>query len=112
MTEYNEGSYVMWCLWPAVRVGMDSRNDVGYSYPLIMEVAAFYNGEPTWRRTLGRFPTDLVLVRRSRALAPLMERQSGWQCVYRDDAFELFARPGLALAAADRTGQAIRAGFP
>ena len=112
MTDYNYGSYVMWHLWPAVKIGLDSRNDVGYSYPLIKEILSFYDGGEGWRRTLERFPTDLVLVRRSYRLTPLMERQSGWRLVYRDDAFELFARPGLDLPVVDRTGQRITTSFP
>ncbi|MDB5293220.1 MAG: hypothetical protein JWL69_4461 [Phycisphaerales bacterium] len=112
MTDYNDGSYVMWHLWPSVKIGLDSRNDVGYSYDFIMEVVKFYRGVPGWHQTLDRYPTDLVLIKRSYRLADLMASETNWRRVYRDDSFELWARPGLKLPVEDQTGQPLTAKFP
>jgi hypothetical protein len=112
MTHYNDGSYVMWHAWPAVKIGLDSRNDVGYSYEFIMEILAFYHGKPGWHQTLDRYPTDLVLIKRSFPLAALMESQTNWRRVYRDDAFELWERPDLTLPVEDRRGQKLTGTFP
>jgi hypothetical protein len=112
MTHYNDGSYAMWHLWPSVKIGLDSRNDVGYSYAFIMEVLNFYRGSPGWHDTLTRYPTDLVLVKRSFPLAKLMASGTDWHRVYRDDSYELWARPGLQLPEEDRTGQPLTATFP
>lgn len=112
MTHYNDGSYVMWHLWPAVKVGMDSRNDVGYTYGVVMEIHDFYLGEPGWRQTLVRYPTDLVLINRAFPLASLMGDHTGWHRVYRDDAFELWARPQLQMPIVDRSGEPLVASFP
>ena len=112
MTHYNDGSYVMWYLWPDVRIGLDSRNDVGYTYPFICEILAFYKGQPGWHESLLRYPTDLVLVNRSYPLARLMESETNWSRIYRDDAFELWERPGLAMPLMDRRGQTLIATFP
>lgn len=112
MTHYNDGSYVMWHLWPLVKVGLDSRNDVGYSYERISEISAFYDGKPGWHDTLQRYPADLILICRSRPLARLIAEQSDWQLCYRDDAFDLWARPGLVLPSVDRSGQQLVGRFP
>jgi hypothetical protein len=112
MTHYNDGSYVMWHLWPDVRVSMDSRNDVGYDYELITEVLDFYRGGPGWLATLKRYPTDIVLVKRSYPLAKLMDSAPGWRRFYRDNAYELWSRPDLDLPKVDRTGVPLGADFP
>jgi hypothetical protein len=107
MTHYNDGSYVMWRLWPAVRIGMDSRNDVGYRYELIDEINNMYQARPGWLDTLGRYGADLILINRQLPLADRIGAETDWHCVYRDDAFELWSRPGLSLPPSDRTGQRI-----
>jgi hypothetical protein len=112
MTHYNDGSYVMWHLWPDVKIGMDSRNDVGYTYECIMEILSFYKGKPGWRETLVKYPTDVVLINRSFPLAALMADHTGWHRVYRDDSFELWARPQLEMPIVDRSGEHLAASFP
>jgi len=103
----------MWELGPAVKIGLDSRGDIGYSASFIHEIYAFYLGRPGWQDTLNRYPSDLILMQRSCRLALRMEKeQHSWKLVYRDDAFELWARPGLSLPIADNRGQALHGLFP
>jgi len=112
MTHYNDGSYVMWKMWPAVKVGMDSRADIAYSDDRVREITAMYDGCPGWQTTLNRFPSDLLLINRAFALVHCMTQQSPWTKVYDDDAFELWQRPGLDLPKVDRRGQILHADFP
>ena len=42
----------------------------------------------------------------------LLAERSGWRRVYQDDAFEVFARPGLALPYVDSRGKRIEPLFP
>jgi hypothetical protein len=95
MTHYNDGSYVMWRLWPAgVKIGMDSRNDVGYRYELIEEIHAMYQARPGWRETLDRYDADAILINHMMPLARHMP-ETNWQRVYGDQAFEIWNRPSL-----------------
>lgn len=112
MTSYNDGSYVMWKMWPAVKIGMDSRGDIGYSDARIREITSMYRGEPSWQQTLNRYPADLLLINRVFALAHCMNEQHHWSLIYRDDAFELWARPGLTMLSVDRRGKELHATFP
>jgi hypothetical protein len=45
-------------------------------------------------------------------VAALLADAGGWRRVYRDDVYELFARPGLLLPAVDRTSRPLVAAFP
>lgn len=112
MTPFVEGSYVSWELHPAVKVGLDGRYEVAYRPGVAEEILAFYAGGPGWDRTLERFPADLVLVRSTDPVGRLLAERSGWRHVYRDDAFELLARPGLELPLADSRGRRIEPLFP
>jgi hypothetical protein len=112
MTPFVEGSYVSWRLHPAVKVGLDGRYEVAYRPGVTEEILAFYDGDPGWRHILGKYPVDLVLCRSSQPVRALLEGAGDWRRVYRDDLFELFARPGLEITPLDRRGDLIEAGFP
>ena len=112
LTPFTVGAYVSWHLAPEVRVGLDSRYEVAYQPGVLEEVEAFYDGGSGWRAFLERYPTDVVLVRRAVPVAALLADAGGWRRVYRDDVYELFARPGLLLPAVDRTSRPLVAAFP
>src|SRR5262249_6803344 len=112
MTSYGDGSYLIWQLWPAVKVAMDSRGDVAYSFQPMHENYRFYGGEQGWIQTLDRYPTDIALVPVSLAISDDMAAAPGWRRIYRDDGYALYARPGLQLPVVDRTGQALTGRFP
>ncbi len=111
MTPFAHGAYVSWKLHPAVRVSMDTRYEAAYPPALVAEHFRFYAAAPGWQATLTAYPTDIVLVPRSAAVAARMP-QTGWSRVYVDSEFELWARPGVKLAPADWTGRKIRSAFP
>lgn len=112
MTPFVEGSYVTWELYPAVKVGLDGRYEVAYREGVTEEILALYEGAGTWRQTLGKYGADLVLCRSSQALLPLLEKAGDWSRVYRDDLYQVFARPGLEMTRVDRRGERIEAAFP
>jgi hypothetical protein len=102
MTPFIAGSFVMWKLHPAVKVSLDGRYEVAYRRGVTEEILSFYAGEPGWRATLERYPTDLVLVRAGQPVRALLERDPHWPAVYTDGSFVLFARPGLDLPRRNR----------
>jgi hypothetical protein len=112
MTPFVEGSYVSWQLFPKVLVGLDGRYEVAYRPGVTGEILALYRGSPAWRQTVGKYSADLVLCRTTQPLRTLLEGAGDWRRVYRDDLFELFARPGLELTAVDRRGERFEAAFP
>jgi hypothetical protein len=97
MTPFEAGSYVMWHLWPKVKVGLDSRYEVAYQTGVAERIMAMYDGLPGWRETLDAYPTDVILVAVTDPLARLLQRESRFQQVYSDDAYLLFARPEFEL---------------
>lgn len=111
MVPFSQGAYVSWKLFPAVKVSVDSRYEVAYSDALVDSTFRFYAAEPGWDETLRRYPTDLVLVPTSSALAKVIPK-SGWREVYVDREFELYARPGLTLPFSDRTAEFFTGVFP
>ncbi len=111
MTPFDQGAYVTWRLFPAVKVSLDSRYDISFPPALADESFRFYKGEPGWREILTKYPTDLVLTLRKAALARLMP-SAGWKRVYADKWFELYARPGLDLPFRDESGKDLQGSFP
>jgi hypothetical protein len=112
MTPFEEGAYVSWRLYPRVKVGLDSRYEVAFRPGVAEGIWAFYDGAPGWRTTLGRYPTDVVLVAATQPIAALLPEAPGWTLVYRDDVYLLFARPGLALPFEDARGRPAEPRFP
>lgn len=112
LVPFVEGAYVSWKLYPALRVSIDGRYEAAYPPRLLEEHIAFYDGHPGWRELLDRYPTDLALIPRRRPVAPLMRARSGWTRVYEDDAYEVYARPGIDLPRVDRRGQHLTGEFP
>jgi hypothetical protein len=112
MTPFDEGAFVSWQCYPSVKVSLDGRYEVAYPPPLLKESQSFYSGKDGWRATLTRYATDLVLVPAPWRLATLMSSESGWEQVYQDDAYQLYARPGLNLLHIDRRGEKLTASFP
>ena len=96
MTPFEQGAYVSWRLFPAVKVSVDSRYETSFPPAVVDESFRFYKSEPGWRETLAKYPTDLVLTLRKAAVARRMP-DTGWQRVYADPWFEIYARPGLDL---------------
>jgi hypothetical protein len=106
------GAFVSWKLHPAVKVSFDSRYEAAFPPERLDEHVVFYEAEPGWKDVLERWPTDLVLAGRGDKIADVLAVQTDWAPVYRDDAFVLYARPGLALPHEDRTGTDLVGTFP
>jgi len=111
MTPFDQGAYVTWRLFPAVKISMDSRYDIAFPPALAEESFRFYKAEPGWRETLAKYPTDLVLTLRTAAVARRMPATE-WKRVYADRWFELYARPGLDLPFRDGSATGLWGAFP
>jgi hypothetical protein len=112
MVPFTVGAYVSWKLYPRVRVSFDGRLEAAYPPQAAKENRDFYGAREGWHATLEKYPTDLVLAPSASRIASALSSGRSWKPCYRDDAYAIFARPGLELPAADRRGVRIEATFP
>jgi hypothetical protein len=115
MTPFDAGAFVSWKLYPAVKVGMDSRYEVAYPAAAADENFALYTGEPGWQEVLEKYATHAVLVPSWSPLnAHLADLAPSWRRVYVDDGYAIFARDGFGdgLPVVDRAGEQIIGAFP
>ncbi len=111
MVSFTVGGYVIWELAPQVKVSIDGRFETAYPNGALEENYGLYMAKPGWQNVLSKYPTDVILVPTAGKLAPVMP-DSGWNRVYRDEAYEVYARPGLTLPNVDRREQHLVGHFP
>ncbi len=111
MVPFEYGAYVSWKMYPSVLVSIDSRYEAAYPNWWVDETFHFYDAQPGWKQTLAAYPTDVLLVRRTQALAKAM-RETDWRRIYIDRAYEVYERPGLDMAAVDYHDQVFEGRFP
>jgi hypothetical protein len=108
LTPFNQGSYVLWKLYPAVKVSLDSRYEAAYEPALAEELIRLYQTGEGLPEVLEKYhPTALLVPRHSglaRASIPFGK-------VYEDASFAVYASPEARLSPA--TGRPSPAeGFP
>jgi hypothetical protein len=111
VTSFVNGGFVIWKLHPAVRVSFDGRYEVAYAPEVLGEDRTIHKAGDGWREILARYNPDAVLVRRDEPLAAALPDRLDLGRVYRDDAYEVWARPTLDLPMTTRTGP-IPTSFP
>lgn len=91
-TPFRWGEYVLWKLYPQVKVSFDGRYET--VYPEHVSDAAFrlMYGRDGWWRLLEEYPTDMVLVHKANRIAAIMREQAGWAAVYEDDISAVYRR--------------------
>ena len=112
VTSFVNGGFVIWKLHPAARVSFDGRYEVAYAPEVLDEDQTIHRARAGWGEVLARYAPDAVLVARNEPLAAALPGGSGLGRVYRDDAYEVWARPALGLPAVDRSGAVIPSPFP
>jgi hypothetical protein len=112
LVPFGVGAFVSWKLHPRIKVSLDSRYEVAFRPDLLVAHLDFFAARRGWRDFLDAYATDLVLAPAGAQVVDALTTQSGWSIVYRDDAYVLFARPGLALPPNDRRGHRLVGTFP
>jgi hypothetical protein len=92
MTPFAEGAYVSWELYPAVKVGMDSRYEAAYPTGALEENVALYSGEDGWEPMLTRTGAAAVLVPIEAGLERMIAANATWEPVYRDAGHVIYVR--------------------
>jgi hypothetical protein len=106
------GGFVAWKLAPAVRISFDGRYEVAYAAGVLDEDRTIHGARPGWQAVLARYAPDALLARRDEPLAAALPGGTGLARAYRDDAYEVWARPALHLPARDATGAPVPVVFP
>src|SRR6185295_14647307 len=112
LVPFGVGAFVSWKLHPYIKVSLDSRYEVAFRPELLVAHLDFFAARRGWRDFLDAYPTDLVLAPAGAPVVDALATQSGWSIVYRDDAYVLFARAGLAFPPNDRRGHRLVGTFP
>ena len=111
MVHFNSGSFLLWKLFPAIRVSIDGRYEVAYPPWLAEENQQLYEARNGWQAVLEAYPTDLVLVATRFPLARALASLRGWTEVYADNCFLIYAREPSALPRV-RSSEPINGKFP
>jgi hypothetical protein len=112
VTSFLNGGFVIWKLWPAARVSFDGRYEAAYPREALDDDITLHRARAGWAVIVARDAPDAILVERDEPLAAALPAATGLARVYRDDAYEVWARPALNLPVIVRTGQVIPAAFP
>jgi hypothetical protein len=112
VTSFVNGGFVIWKLHPAARVSFDGRYEAAYAPEVLGEDRMLHRARPGWRELYARYAPDAVLVERDEPLDGALPDGTGLARVYRDDAYDVWARPALGLPAVDRTGAVLASPFP
>jgi len=112
MTRFNEGGYVIWKLYPDVKVSMDSRYDVAYPESLVYESERAFSGEHNWREFVTRYGADAMIISRSLPLERQLAASGAWPRIYRDRDFSIFAPSAPAAPIVDIPSQSFSGKLP
>ena len=85
------GGYLIYRLWPSLRVFDDGRTDF-YGPGFVDEGLRAWDADPDWRRILDRYQVNAALLPVDSALASVMREREDWKPVYQDRVAVLFAK--------------------
>jgi hypothetical protein len=76
------GEYVLWKLYPDCKVSIDGRFRTAYPEEVLDDHFGAIKDESRWKALLDKYPTDIILARRSPFFRQLMSRGDEWVYVY------------------------------
>ncbi len=92
LTDFEWGEFVMWKLYPKCLVSMDARYESVYPKHVFDRYIEFYFASSDWRVFLDQYPHDMILIKRSANVYPILRQQKNWCEVYSDIGSALFVR--------------------
>ncbi|HKO24802.1 MAG TPA: hypothetical protein VJY65_08695, partial [Chloroflexota bacterium] len=90
LNSYDWGGYLIWTLYPRVRVYVDGRPDM-YGDAFMDLFVRTWRAQPGWQATLRR-GVRLVLVEPTSGLGHALATTRGWRVTYRDAVSVLYER--------------------
>jgi hypothetical protein len=93
--DYDWGGYLIWRLYPDVRVFIDGRADL-YGEGLLQEFADTLQLQGRWKQTLDEWKVRTVMIPTDSALAEGLSRDQGWTIAYKDAQAVIFVADDLS----------------
>jgi hypothetical protein len=91
LNSYDWGGYLIWTLYPRVRVYVDGRPDM-YGDHFMDDFVHTWHAQPGWQATLRRRGVRLVLVEPTSGLGHALATARGWRVAYHDAVSVLYER--------------------
>jgi len=85
------GGYLIYRLWPSLRVFDDGRTDF-YGPRFVNEGLRAWDADPDWGKVLDRYRVNAALLPVDSALASVMRERDDWKPIYQDGVAVLFAK--------------------
>jgi hypothetical protein len=92
LTDFDWGEFVIWQLYPKCLVAMDGRYETIYSDAVFESYIEFYFASNDWQNFLDDYPHDMILIKKSAPIYPVLQRQEIWREAYSDIGSALFVR--------------------
>lgn len=89
---FDWGEYLIWKLYPAVRVSVDGRYTTAYPTEVLRDNWEWMAGGKGWKRLLDHYPTDIALANRLHPVAGLLWKDPEWVYIYSDPVAFIFVR--------------------
>lgn len=89
---FNWGEYLIWKLYPEVRVSIDGRYTTAYPMEVIQDHWNWMEGNKDWRKLLERYPAEIAITNRNHPVTALLRRDPEWVYIYSDPIAFVFVR--------------------
>jgi len=88
---YGDGGYLIYVLYPAMKVGIDGRSDF-YGGPIMGDYATIYRTRPGWEDVFARYDPEVVLVAKAAPIAKALRADSRWREDFTGERDSVFVR--------------------
>jgi len=89
---FDWGEYLIWKLYPAVRVSIDGRYTTAYPMNVIQSSWEWMEGKKEWKRVLENYPTEVAITNRDHPVTSLLRKDPEWVYIYSDPISFIFVR--------------------
>jgi len=90
LVPFEWGEYAIWKLYPDNKVSIDGRFDTVYPKEVIDDHFNAINNEKAWNDLLDKYPTDIILARRTPYSVKMIKAQGDWVYIYSDKTSIIF----------------------
>ena len=89
---FDWGEYLIWKLYPDVRVSIDGRYTTAYPMEVIQAHWNWMEGKENWRGLLERYPAEIAMTSRRHPVSSLLRKDPQWVYIYSDPIALIFVR--------------------
>jgi hypothetical protein len=92
ITDFNWGEFIIYQLYPSVKVSIDGRYETVYDNSIFEDNLAFLDAKKGWQTILRKFNPDLILVSKGDNIASILFRSKNWKLLFSDFEALLFVK--------------------